>query len=296
MNINKKVVLSNETLEMKASEKISTYVKENVLEMGEDVSSLKVVNRVVKNGQISDSHLEFIMRILGQLRSDSNGSFSISFPHEQSEEMTEKLALAAKNIHGEIEYILDTVYAMLPDDQKEQGKQIQKQNVLRQKMLGKLQNVSDARERVENFLQAKKLIVIPEGAYMELKIVGGALVFGEKPGEFWKTGKPVVVNKVSRSTWRANWDLYGRTRLPLSTEEISEFALKSVFGLAKSFEEFWAGRQITSSTQIIEDFLAWSETLAHKDTKVTVHKLSDVEMDEIEKQATELFNEMMKWD
>lgn len=295
MRSNKKVVSNGQSLEMKASERISTYVQENVLSMGEGTTSIKVVNKIMKGSQTSDSHLEFIMRVLGKLRSEGNGSFSINLPSNLNEQQTEQLARAVGNVHGQLESILNQIYAMLPEDQKSKGKEIQRQNAIRQLMIGKLQNVADAADRVENFLRSSGNLIIPSGAYMELKIVGGALTFDQPNGLFWKDGPEVVVNKVKTPTWRANWDLFGRTRLPLCTEEISELALKSVFGLAKSFEAFWEGKTITSSAMILEGFLEWSETLPNKDTAIQRNALSEEEMAALDKIASDYVAQMMKW-
>ena len=291
----KKVVANNQTLEMKASERIATYVQENVLSMGEGTSSIKVVNRIVKGSRVADSHLEFIMRILGQLRSEGNGSFSINLPTNLDEEQTKKLAKAVGNVHGQLESILNTVYEMLPEDQKSKGKEIQRQNIIRQLMLGKMNNVANAPDRVENYLKSNNLLIIPTGAYMELKIVGGSLSFEQPTGQFWKEGPEVVVDKRKVPTWRANWDLFGRTRLPLCTEEISSYALESVFGLARSFEEYWAGKTITDSSMILDGFLEWSETLENKMTAIKNNALSDEEVKALEATAAEYVNDMMKW-
>lgn len=295
MRSNKKVVSNNQTLEMKASERIATYIQDNVLSMGEGTSSIKVVNRIVKNGNVAESHMEFVMRILGQLRSEGNGSFSINLPTNLDEEQTEELAKAVRNVHGHLESILDAVHKMLPEEQKAKGKEIQRQNVIRQLMLGKMNNVANAPERVENYLRSNDLLVIPNGTYMELKIVGGSLSFDQPAGQFWKEGPEIVVNKKKVSTWRANWDLFGRTRLPLCTEQISAYALESVFGLAKSFEEYWSGKTITSSDMILKGFLEWSETLSGKSTMIKSNALSEEEMASLEAEATGYVNDMMKW-
>jgi hypothetical protein len=295
MQINKKVVSNGQSLEMKASERIATYIQDNVLSMGEGTTSIKVVNKIMKGSQVSDSHLEFIMRILGQLRSEGNGSFSVSLPSSLSKEQTEQLAKAVANVHGQLEHVLNEVYQLLPEDQKSRGKEIQRQNAIRQLMMGKLSNVANAHDRVENWLKANNLLVIPSGAYMELKIVGGSLVFEQPTGQFWKEGPEVVVNKVKVPTWKANWDLFGRTRLPLINEETSELALRSVFGLAKSFEDFWSGKTITSSQMILDGFLEWSETLSAKDTTIQRNALSEEEMNELDKTAQNYVSQMMEW-
>lgn len=291
----KKVVSNNQTLEMKASERIATYVQDNVLSMGEGTSSIKVVNRIVKGSRVADSHLEFIMRVLGQLRSEGNGSFSINLPTSLNEDQTKKLAKAVENVHGQLEAILDTVYEMLPEDQKSKGKEIQKQNIIRQLMLGKMNNVADAPDRIENYLKSNNLLVIPTGAYMELKIVGGSLSFEQPNGQFWKEGPEVVVNKVKVPTWRANWDLFGRTRLPLCTEEISAYALEAVFKLARSFENYWADKIIESCDMILEGFLDWSETLENKATAIKNNALSEEEIAALDAIAATYVNDMMKW-
>jgi hypothetical protein len=295
MQINKKVVSNGQSLEMKASERIATYIQDNVLSMGEGTTSIKVVNKIMKGSQVSDSHLEFIMRILGQLRSEGNGSFSVSLPSSLSKEQTEQLAKAVANVHGQLEHVLNEVYQLLPEDQKSRGKEIQRQNAIRQLMMGKLSNVANAHDRVENWLKANNLLVIPSGAYMELKIVGGSLVFEQPTGQFWREGPEVVVNKVKVPTWKANWDLFGRTRLPLINEETSELALRSVFGLAKSFEDFWSGKTITSSQMILDGFLEWSETLSAKDTTIQRNALSEEEMNELDKTAQNYVSQMMEW-
>lgn len=295
MRSNKKVVASGQSLEMKASEKIAYYVQENVLGMGKGTTSIKVINKIMKGTQTAESHLEFIMRILGQLRSEGNGSFSISLPSDLDEQRTEELATAVKNIHGQLESVLNQVYAKLPESQKSKGKEIQKQNVIRQLMLGKLEKVANAADRVENFLRTNNLLIIPSGAYMELKIVGGALTFEQPNGQFWKDGPEVVVNKMKVPTWRANWDLFGRTRLPLCDEETSELALKSVFDLAKSFESFWEDKTITSSDMILKGFLEWSETLSGKNTEILRNALSEEEVANLSEVADGYIKQMMKW-
>lgn len=295
MRSNKKVVSNNQALEMKASERIALYIQDHVLNMGQGTSSIKVVNRIVKNGNIADNHMEFVMRILGQFRSEGNGSFSINLPTCLDKEQTKKLAEAVGNVHGHIESILDAVHEMLPEEQKSKGKEIQRQNVIRQLMLGKLSNVANAPERVENYLKSNNLLIIPSGAYMELKIVGGSLSFDQPAGQFWKEGPEVVVNKVKVPTWKANWDLFGRTRLPLCTEQISSFALESVFGLAKSFEGYWEGKTITDSNMILEGFAEWSATLEGKDTVIKSNALSEEEMSALEKVASGYVTEMMSW-
>lgn len=291
----KKVVSNNQTLEMNASERIATYVQDNVLSMGEGTSSIKIINRIVKGDKVADSHLEFIMRILGQLRSEGNGSFSINLPTNLNDKQTKELAQAVANVHGQLETILDAVYEMLPEDQKSKGKEVQRQNIIRRLMLGKMNNVADAPDRIENYLKSNNLLVIPTGAYMELKIVGGSLSFEQPTGQFWKEGPEVVVDKVKVPTWRANWDLFGRTRLPLCTEEISSYALESVFGLARSFEEYWEGKTITSSAMILDGFLEWSETLAGKSTVIKNNALSEEEVAALDEVATQYVNDMMKW-
>lgn len=233
--------------------------------------------------------------MLGQLRSTSNGSFSISFPTSQDEEQTEKLAQALANVHGHAESILDAVYEMLPEDKKSQGKLIQRQNYLRKAMLGRLTNVSDAQDRVEVFLRQKSMLYIPEGAFLELKIVGGGLTFSEPMGDYWREGEPMLVNKSSRSTWVANWDLFGRTRMPLHDETMSDYALKAVFGMAKSFEDYWKDKSITNTRDIINGFLEWSQTLPGKDTKIKTNPLSEDEKAELNALADQLVAEMRQW-
>lgn len=280
---------------MTASQKISNWVSDNVVAKGSPTMSVKMTNRVMKGSNAAESHLEFIMRILGKLRSDSNGSFSITLPRDLSQEQTEELSKACKNVHGEMEYILNTVYQMLPEEERSKGKEIQIQNALRKFMIGGLVNVADAPDRVENYLKSNGLLYIPSGAYMELKIVGGAMVFMEPEAGFWREGPEVVVDNRKVPTYVANWDLYGRTRLPLSTDDIADFALHGVFNLAKSFEEFWSNKEIKSSDYILEKFVEWTETLEHKSTEIIRNALTAEEMDNIRKDAESHVSKMMLW-
>lgn len=293
--VNKKVSSKGQSLEMTASQKISNWVADNVVAEGKPTMSVKMTNRVMKGNGAAESHLEFIMRVLGKLRSDSNGSFSITLPRDLSDDQTQKLSNACRNVHGEMEYILNTVYQMLPEEERSRGKEIQMQNALRKLMIGKLTDVADAPNRVENYLKSNGLLYIPSGAYMELKIVGGAMVFMEPEGGFWREGPEVVVDDRKVPTYVANWDLYGRTRLPLSTDDIADFALNGVFGLAKSFEEFWSKKEIKSSDYILDNFATWTETLEHKSTEVVRNALTTEEMDLIEKDAESHVSKMMCW-
>lgn len=283
------------SVEATASAAITAYVDENHTERGEDTSTIKNVMKIT-GLRPNDSHTLFI-KMLANKRTDtgSNGSFSIKLPCEAVAEHEEELKQATENVHGELDYILNEAYEKLPDDEKKKGQQIAEQNYLRNKMMGLMTNISNASELIEAYLTEKGEIYIPQGPQLQLTIVGGIQTFEEQDNSNlgWRETSYTFKDGRMKTCYRRNCEIFGRKRVPLSSEEQIEWAMDQVFRLAQSFEDAFKGVNL-SVDSIISTFCNWSASLEHKDHKVERVSLSEDKMKELDAKAALYVHDLMK--
>lgn len=276
---------SNLVVKMSASQKISEFVDSKYPKTG--TVTFKTANRII--GMREDNNTAvFVKAALGNMLNGNAGSFSVKAPLTVAADYEEQLVEAIGAIHKATDYALSMAYNELDEEDKKIGEQIARQNVLRQSLLGMCKARAHAEDDVEAFLQARGLIIVPKGIQLESTIISGTRLYEDpqQPGYKQKDDEDHT------PVWVKNGEIFGRKRVPLKTEKVTLLAFQEIATIAQSWEEFWASHPLVDADQIISDYCKWAGTLGHQDHNVERQTLSEEVINQITRQAAELYKEM----
>lgn len=276
---------SSTSVEMTASQKLSGFIDDKY--PLQNTVSFKASMRILGMKE-DDSTAAFVKAALNTLLSGSSGSFSIKLPLEVGVQYEKQLIEAMECIHRALDFVLNTAYSQLSEEDKKAGEKIAEQNILRNELMNLCQARANAAEDVEAFLKAKGLITIPKCIQLESTIISGTRMYVDPglPGFKDKTDSD------GNPTWVKNGEIFGRKRVPLKTEQSVIMSFEEIAAIAKSWEEFWATKQLTTAEQMVQDYCSWASTLPHQDHEIEVYKLDEDRVEEIKRKAAELKKEM----
>lgn len=288
----KKVVRNaakDQSMAMSVSHGIAELIDEVYTEQGHATSTIKVLNRLT-NIKSDDHHGTFIKDLAMKNQAENNGSISIKLPVKTFGTYEKELTKAISQLHGETDHLIETATQMLPAEEKAKGQLIAEQNYLRLACKSILGNkIVDAEAEIETELKKRGRLYIPKTAQLEIHIQGGTQSFDEQNSMFgWRLKDYTFKDGRTVDVWRRTNDLYGRTRVPLVTEEQITYAINSVFALAKSFEEFMQKMPLKTPDEIVTAFCAWTDILSNKDFVPVRQKLSDETIDKLDVEAAEV--------
>lgn len=273
-------------VEMNASHNLNAVAEERWA--GEDTVSLKMVNRIIGLRDSDDATYTFIASMLNKMGS-LTGSFSVKLPMQFAENHMEELVSAVEKVHKYMDWMLTEGYNQLSEEDKAVGKKIAEQNLLRSCLIEKNRARSDAAQYVNNYMDAKGLLIVPNGAQLESTIVSGTLM-QQNPGtqgfKLKKTQEGAFIGYVK------NGEIFGRKRVPLKNDQVITLLLGHVMDFAQNWEDYWKAAPMSNETEILTGFTDWASRLGHQDHEIVVDKLSDSEVEAIKKRAADMALEM----
>lgn len=273
-------------VEMNASHNLNAVAEEKWA--GEDTVSLKMVNRIIGLRDSDDATYTFIASMLNKMGS-LTGSFSVKLPMQFAEDHMEELVSAVEKVHKYMDWMLTEGYNQLSEEDKAVGKKIAEQNLLRSCLIEKNKARSDAVQYVNNYMDAKGLLIVPSGAQLESTIVSGTLM-QQNPGtqgfKLKKTQEGAFIGYVK------NGEIFGRKRVPLKNDQVITLLLSHVMDFAQNWEDYWKAAPMSNESEILIGFTDWASRLGHQDHEIVVDKLSDSEVEAIKKKAADMVLEM----
>lgn len=284
-------VASGVNIEMSASQQLSAMMDSTYPK----TSTLSIKNQLAIRGLSGDNTEAFVRSLLDSILNGQTGSFSFKVTQETAAARKDDIVKIADAMHKESDYILQAGYDLLSDDDKAAGLQIAIQNEIRIQLLNMVSSLADGAGLIDRFLTSQNLVLIPDTAQLEARIVGGSRLFKEPVNPVGYKSKVDTSLAGSPTVWTKNSDMYGRKRIPLKNEQATSVAFKNIAAYVQLWEQFWTKKGIpTNDGAVVDALLEWIGTLPHQDHVIVRNTLTEQQLIDCKKTAQDYYNQMMK--
>lgn len=265
----------NKTVEMKASERLSTEFDAKNGNKSVSTVSYKLLNAV--RGKVDgDDHRKAIMAQFDEAKSNSNGNGTIRITMDYGKQRIDDIVDAITNLHCYMDSKLGEIYATLPDEEKVHGNEIAIQNQARIYALEMLQGTAYTATDVDNAMDALNMVYVPDSLQFEFNILLGTKMFSEPKNLQGFKQKTTLLGRKKTSVWTKVGSLYGRKRVPIIGEQAEEMALAIVTATAESFEQAFANVDGANDQAVLDTWIKWCKSFnVPEGYKVTRSRLSN---------------------